>query len=223
MFRRGAASARGRHEPPHHDSGKPAASTETRCDHCFITFATPAELMHHATHHCFPDDPAEVLRRFPVGVEVLDTVSQEQVVVVGAASNKRKAHSSVAARDLRRGLVADVPISRLRKRSLGTLSTRSALRFCSGQPQPSYPTEPLIRIPSAEVSAVARSIAEDGAARYIGLCLSFAKFLSKFGWARLSAEILRNLGGPARKNERGVLSRKFCVSPADITEVAAAP
>ena len=66
-----------------------------------------------------------------------------------------------------------------RKRSLGTLSTRSALRFCFGQPQPSYHTEPLIRIPSAEVSAVARSIAEDGAARYIGLCLSFAKFLSK--------------------------------------------
>ena len=50
--------------------------------------------------------------------------------------------------------------------------------------------------------------------RLVGQGPSFANFLSKFGWARLSAEILRKLGGPARKNERGVLSRKFCVSPA---------
>ena len=91
-----------------------AASDETRCAHCFVTFATPAELGHHATHHCFPHDPEEVLRRFPVGARAVDTVSFRQLDVVGGASNPNKAHSSVSARDVRRGLVADFPISRLR-------------------------------------------------------------------------------------------------------------
>ena len=89
------------------------AGIETRCAHCFITFATPAELSHHTTHHCFPDDPAEVLRRFPEGAEAIDIVSQQRVVIVGTASNRHKAHSSVSARDVTRGLVADTPISRL--------------------------------------------------------------------------------------------------------------
>jgi hypothetical protein len=91
-----------------------AASNQTRCAHCFVTFATPAELAHHEIHHCFPDDLEEVLRRFPVGARAVDTVSCRQLDVVGGASNPNKAHSSVSARDVRRGLVADFPISRLR-------------------------------------------------------------------------------------------------------------
>ena len=91
-----------------------ATSNQTRCAHCFVTFATPTELAHHATNHCFPDDPDEVLRRFPVGARAVDTVSCRQVDVVDGASNPNKAHSSVSARDVRRGLVADYPISRLR-------------------------------------------------------------------------------------------------------------
>ena len=89
-------------------------AAETRCVHCFITFATPAELLHHAENHCFPADPGQVLRRFPVGAHALDTVSRKRVEVVGGASNPKKQHSSVSVRELERGLVADVPISRLR-------------------------------------------------------------------------------------------------------------
>lgn len=95
-------------------AGAAAASNETRCVHCFITFATPAELSHHAAHDCFPGDPAQVLRRFPVGAEALDTVSQQRVEILGGASNQNKAHAWVSVRELERGLVADVPISRLR-------------------------------------------------------------------------------------------------------------
>ena len=95
-------------------NGPVAANNETRCVHCFITFATPAELLHHAENHCFPDDPGQVLRRFPVGADALDTVSRKRVEVVGGASNPKKKHSSVSVRELERGLVADVPISRLR-------------------------------------------------------------------------------------------------------------
>ena len=91
-----------------------AAMGETRCADCFITFATSADLAHHATHHCFPDDPDEVLRRFPAGSEAFDTVRKQRVRVEGLASNPRSAHSSVSAFDLKRGLVADIPISRLR-------------------------------------------------------------------------------------------------------------
>mmetsp|Transcript_86236 Transcript_86236/g.258670 ORF Transcript_86236/g.258670 Transcript_86236/m.258670 type:complete len:293 (+) Transcript_86236:1186-2064(+) len=153
-----------------HIPGHQGAGVETRCPHCFITFATPAELLHHATHHCFPDDVGEMLRRFPVGAEVLDAVTQEQLVVAGAASNKKKAHSSVSARDIRRGIVADTPISRLQlaRRGIAALpNTPSAARgFSSGRRQPSYKTEPLIEIRRADVSEVARLIA-DGSARYI--------------------------------------------------------
>ena len=46
-----AATARTQAEPPR--------QTETRCAHCFVTFAVPAELAHHSREHCFPDDPAE--------------------------------------------------------------------------------------------------------------------------------------------------------------------
>ena len=51
-----------------------AHAPETRCAHCFITFATPSELAHHAAHFCFPDRPEEVLARFPPGSTVVDTV-----------------------------------------------------------------------------------------------------------------------------------------------------
>jgi len=90
------------------------ASAETRCGHCFITFATPSELREHASRHCFPHDPSEVLRRFPAGAEAIDTTIDERLVIVGAASNPHKVHSMVSSRYLRRGIVADVPISRLR-------------------------------------------------------------------------------------------------------------
>lgn len=99
----------------HTTASAPPATSATRCPHCFITFATPAELAHHAAHHCFPDDPGEVLRRFPVGTEALDTVSGQRVQVLGGASNHNKVHSSVLVRELARGLEADVPISRLER------------------------------------------------------------------------------------------------------------
>ena len=89
-----------------------STSVETRCPHCFITFATPQELLEHSTHHCFPDNPGEVLRRFPIGTAVFDAVSVDRVVVVGPATNKSKAHSCVAIQT-ERGTVVDVPISRL--------------------------------------------------------------------------------------------------------------
>ena len=147
-----------------------AAAVETRCAHCFITFATPAELAHHASQHCFPNDSGELLRRFPAGMEALDTVSHERVVVLGAASNRHHAHSSVSTRSLRRGLVSDRPISRLQQAARpsstqGTpMATRMPSRACSGRP--SYRTKPLIHVPHAKVGEVARSIAA-GAARYI--------------------------------------------------------
>ena len=94
-------------------SHEKAPSRGTRCSHCFITFATPAELTHHSAHHCFPQSSGEVLRRFPVGAMAVDTVSQQRVVIVGAASNPNKAHSSVSARSAK-GITSDTPISRLR-------------------------------------------------------------------------------------------------------------
>ena len=50
------------------------------------------------------------------------------------------------------------------------------------------------------------------AAPVLGPALSFAKFVSRFGWVRLSPAFFRDLGGPARKNERGQLSRNLRVS-----------
>ena len=155
---------------------QPLATTavnETRCSHCFITFASPQELSHHASHHCFPADPAETLRRFPVGTEALDTISRQQVVVVGRASNSSRAHTAVSTRELARGLVADTPISRLKRlpdrRRFGTLAAdrnRPATRsICSGPPM-SFRTEPLIPIPQAAIGEVARLV-QDGHARYI--------------------------------------------------------
>lgn len=152
-----------RHAVSHFSGTTAAASGETRCPHCCITFATPAELARHAAHHCFPDDPTAVLRRFPEGVEALDTVSQEKVVVLGAADNKKRAHAFVSTRCVRRGLVADLPISRLQLLPRQYV-TRAALRFCSGLP--SYRTEPLVAVPTAAVGEVARAIA-DGPARYL--------------------------------------------------------
>lgn len=143
-----------------------ASSRETRCAHCFITFATPTELVHHTTHHCFPEDPTEVLRRYPAGVEALDTVNRQRVVVLGEATNRRSAHSAVSARYVARRLVADVPISRLQLvgRRFVTRHVCNAAR--SGSGQPSYRTVPLIEIPRAGVSAVARLVA-NGSARYL--------------------------------------------------------
>ena len=89
---------------------------ETRCAHCFITFATASELKHHSAHHCFPDQPAEVLRRFPAGTSVLlphRAVSGfRRGVVNGVASNPRMAHACVSVAH-ENGVVSDVPISRL--------------------------------------------------------------------------------------------------------------
>ena len=92
-----------------------AHAPETRCAHCFITFATPSELAHHAAHFCFPDRPEEVLARFPTGSTVVDTVRGSAGEVIGEASNPGKRHAAVAVRRAD-GLVADVPISRLRRR-----------------------------------------------------------------------------------------------------------
>ena len=150
-------------------SSSAEASGETRCRHCFITFATPAELCTHAMHHCFPDDPSEVLRRFPVGAEALDVVRSERLIVVGPASNSHKAHSSVSSRYLDRGLVADVPIARLQlvaRRRVATLTSGMSGSVRSFSGGPSYRTEPLIPIPHTEVGEVARAIAS-GAARYL--------------------------------------------------------
>ena len=159
-------------------SRAPLCSTavETRCAHCFITFATPQELAHHSAHHCFPDDPAETLRRFPVGAEALDFVSQERIVVLGAASNTSIAHSAVSTRDLANSFICDRPISRLQllaagRRDFGTLRMGSSPAYarglCSGgSPSPSFRTEPLIPIPHAAVGEVAQLIG-DGRARYI--------------------------------------------------------
>ena len=89
------------------------AVASTRCQHCFITFATPAELAHHASHHCFPGAPEEIAARFPAGARVIDTVRGDSGTIIGPASNRAKAHASVAVRDAGGG-VADVAISRLR-------------------------------------------------------------------------------------------------------------
>ena len=145
-----------------------AACNETRCSHCFITFATPAELVHHATQHCFPDDPDAVLRRYPPGAEALDTVSQETVVVLGAADNKSRAHAFVSTQSVRRGLVADLPISRLQlvsRRRNHCARAAGAVRFCSSQL--SYRTAPLTLIPRAAVGELARATADGPAARYL--------------------------------------------------------
>ena len=88
-------------------------SIETRCEHCFITFATAPELEHHSVHHCFPDRPEHVLELFPEGADVVDTVSGDHGVVLGVASNPSHVHSSVCVHHLRTEIVCDVKISRL--------------------------------------------------------------------------------------------------------------
>lgn len=100
----------------HLGGGGRLLSIETRCSHCHITFATNSELAHHSQHHCFPDAPGEVLRRFPSGMRV--TVpharqpSARRGLVVGPASNPSMAHACVSVlRD--NGILADVPLSRL--------------------------------------------------------------------------------------------------------------
>ena len=111
---RGAPTPRAR-PPVARQRALAAHAPETRCAHCFVTFATAAELAHHAAHFCFPDRPEEVLARFPPGAAVVDTVRGSAGEVLGAASNPGKRHAAVAVRRAD-GLVADVPISRLRRR-----------------------------------------------------------------------------------------------------------
>lgn len=108
-----------------------------------------------------------MLRRYPAGMEALDTVNRQLVVVLGEATNRRSTHSAVSARYVARRLVADVPISRLQLvgRRFGTRHVCNAARR-SGSGQPSYRTDPLIEIPRADVSAVARFVA-NGSARYL--------------------------------------------------------
>ena len=66
----------------------------------------------------------------------------------------------------------------------------------------------MVDVEHTEVSARRGGTRQVGRDRVAWPVSKFREFLSKFGWARLSAEILRNLGGPARNNERGVLSEK---------------
>ena len=92
-----------------------AAIAETRCGHCHVTFATAAELSHHSTHHCFPHEPDEVLRRFPVGTEVMQPHLPRLAshgIVVGKASNSKMAHCCVSVKG-GNGVTSDVMISRL--------------------------------------------------------------------------------------------------------------
>eukprot|EP00746_Dinoflagellata_sp_MGD_P148364 gnl/MRDRNA2_/MRDRNA2_80596_c0_seq1.p1 gnl/MRDRNA2_/MRDRNA2_80596_c0~~gnl/MRDRNA2_/MRDRNA2_80596_c0_seq1.p1 ORF type:complete len:182 (-),score=11.35 gnl/MRDRNA2_/MRDRNA2_80596_c0_seq1:272-817(-) len=88
-------------------------SQETRCEHCFITFATAQELAHHAQHHCFPHSPETVLHLFPRGSKVIDNVKGTIGEVIGPASNIRRIHSAVSVQYLSSGVICDVQISRL--------------------------------------------------------------------------------------------------------------
>lgn len=113
-------------------------STKTYCRHCFITFATPLELLHHSTQHCFPEAPEEVMARFPPQCLVADTVSGRRGIVVGPARNALKAHACVSVRSEvhRHGgsvIEADVAISRLvvRKQIQMSADNRESLVFCS--------------------------------------------------------------------------------------------
>jgi len=90
-----------------------AGAEETRCEHCYITFATSGELRVHRDEHCFPDDPDEVLRRYPIGSVAVDGVSGGAVTIVGPASNGKMRHAKVEARD-GKGAVADWSIERLK-------------------------------------------------------------------------------------------------------------
>ena len=94
---------------------------ETRCEHCFITFALPKELATHRLLHCFPDAPEEVLARWPVGSRVVDIGTKAPRLtgeVISAALVANLAHSNVAVRidrgaGARGGKVFNIPISRL--------------------------------------------------------------------------------------------------------------
>lgn len=90
----------------------PPPSTATRCEHCFVTFGTPPELVHHQTHHCFPSNPSRVLELFPPASAAIDTFSGAPVTVLGPASNPKFRHAAVSTRDAN-GLVCDIKISRL--------------------------------------------------------------------------------------------------------------
>eukprot|EP00747_Dinoflagellata_sp_TGD_P081212 gnl/TRDRNA2_/TRDRNA2_161206_c4_seq3.p1 gnl/TRDRNA2_/TRDRNA2_161206_c4~~gnl/TRDRNA2_/TRDRNA2_161206_c4_seq3.p1 ORF type:complete len:115 (+),score=6.82 gnl/TRDRNA2_/TRDRNA2_161206_c4_seq3:385-729(+) len=95
-----------------------SAADETRCPHCFITFSTPKELLHHAAHHCFPHDHEEVMHRFPVGARVLDSVSGLVGTVVGPAENPKRRHAFVCVESMSastgdRAIKSDIAISRL--------------------------------------------------------------------------------------------------------------
>jgi hypothetical protein len=89
-------------------------NAETRCRHCFITFATPGELANHAAKYCFPGAPELVLEQFPIGSIVTDTVSNTTGYVVGSASNPLQAHSCVAILCPSSQITSDVRISRIR-------------------------------------------------------------------------------------------------------------
>ena len=87
-------------------------SVETRCAHCHITFAKPDELAHHARHHCFPDDPSAVTRRYPAGTSVLLPFKRTSGIVMGPSSNPSTAHACVSVK-LANGFIGDMQISRL--------------------------------------------------------------------------------------------------------------
>ena len=93
--------------------GSGGGAGETRCPHCAITFATPADLAHHARHFCFPDAPETVARLFPPGTRVIDRVSGAAGEVLGPSCNPRKAHAAVSVKCLSSGVTSDVEISRL--------------------------------------------------------------------------------------------------------------
>ena len=97
-------------------TSKSFAAAETRCVHCKITFATAAELSHHAHYHCFPDKPDEPLLQFPIAarVEFRHDQRAKPGVVVGASSNPKTRHACVSVRHVN-GVIADVPLSRLRR------------------------------------------------------------------------------------------------------------
>jgi environmental stress-induced protein Ves len=125
--------------PPKPDSGnhlqEVEGSRETRCGHCFITFSTPSELVYHNTHHCFPNSPGEVMKRYPLHTPVLDTVTGRKGVILGPANNDHKIHACVSVRmEVGGGKVveADMAISRLAvRKSLCLSSPTEFLVFCS--------------------------------------------------------------------------------------------
>ena len=128
-------------------------SNKTHCSHCHITFATNAQLRLHSAHHCFPDNPSEVLTRFPCHSLVIDTVSGRKGVILGSARNTHNIHACVSVRmepdgstrggggdnvgqvHNTNGLEADVAISRLAVRKHLSLSCahKESLVFCCFQ------------------------------------------------------------------------------------------